>query len=249
VSHARPVRLNPRAVERPWGVEIWFTSELDLPLLVKFITAREKMSVQVHPDDAYAAKRHNQRGKTEMWYIASARPDARLALGLNQSVDRERLREMALTGEIERALNWIQPQPGDMFLGLAGTIHAIGGGVELWEVQENSDITYRFYDYGRGRQLHLDDALNVANLAQTDPVPARDRVACSHFIVEHREVRDSFECTPNGNGFELLIFVSGAGQIAGQPFTGGEVWLVPAGAAPFTVAPTRPCDLLLARQP
>ena len=127
-----------------------------MPLLVKLLFTSDNLSVQVHPGDAYAREHHNSRGKTEMWHILRAEPEAKIALGLRERVTPERLREAAQSGEIMELLNWVPARPGDTFFVPAGTIHAIGGGLALCEMQQHSDITYRLYDYGRPRELHLE---------------------------------------------------------------------------------------------
>src|SRR5258708_12494857 len=132
---------------------------------------KEVVAVQVRRVDEYAAKSHKSRGKTEMWSIVRATPEARIALGFRESVTRESLRAAALSGEIEQLVNWVVPRPGDTFFVPAGIVHAIGGGIELWGIQQNSDITYRLFDYDRGRELHIDDPLNVTTTAASHPPP------------------------------------------------------------------------------
>ncbi len=218
-SDARPSRLSRKLVERPWGGEIWFTAEPELPLLIKFIYTREALSFQVHPGDDYAARHHDgSRGKTEMWYIVNAAPDARIALGLREAIAPGRLREAAQSGEIQELVNWVTPRPGDAFFTPAGTVHAIGGGIELWEVQENSDITYRLFDYGRGRELHLDHAMNVMNRKPTEARPAPLPLRCDWFCAERLSREGTFEIDRSPERFQLLIFVQGSGEIAGQTF-------------------------------
>ncbi len=151
--------------------EIWFDPPPELPeLLVKYLFTSEKLSVQVHPGDADAPA--GQRGKEECWIILDAEPDARLAIGLGEAVTEAELHRAALDGSIEQLLIWHEVQAGDFFYLPAGTIHAIGPGISLIEVQQNSDITYRLYDYGRPRTLHLDAALAVARRA---PYAKRER--------------------------------------------------------------------------
>ena len=179
-----------------------------------------------------------------MWYIVNATPEARIALGFRETVTRERLREAARSGEIEQLVNWVVPRPGDAFFVPAGTVHAIGGGIELWEIQQNSDITYRLFDYGRGRELHLEDALNVANNAQLDPGPVPLPVSCEYFYTERVALAPSIEIQPDPSRFHILIVVKGRGAIGGEPFDAGEVWLVPFGAAPFELQWERPGELL-----
>jgi mannose-6-phosphate isomerase len=169
--------LPTRMVAKPWGRdelpapftappgerigEIWFEPppELDT-LLVKHIFTSEALSVQVHPSDAQAPPGH--RGKEECWLVTSAEPEARLGIGFTQTLDAEAMRTAAVDGSIEHLLEWHSVQPGDFFYIPANTVHAIGAGVALVEVQQNSDITYRLYDYGRPRELHLEAGIAVA---------------------------------------------------------------------------------------
>ncbi|MCC6826761.1 MAG: class I mannose-6-phosphate isomerase [Novosphingobium sp.] len=172
--------LPVRAVEKPWGVdrlpapfvsragsrigEIWFEPPAQLPdLLVKYIFTSEALSVQVHPSDAQTlAAGLGRQGKEECWLIVDAQPGAVLGIGFREVFSVEQLREAALDGSIEALLEWHPVQAGDFFYIPANTVHAIGAGVSLIEVQQNSDITYRLYDYGRPRELHLDEGLAVA---------------------------------------------------------------------------------------
>lgn len=230
-----PERLHRKVVERPWGGEIWFNAEQELPLLVKFIYTHAALSVQVHPGDEYAAEHHRSRGKTEMWYIVSATPEATIALGFREPLTRERLREAALSGEIEQYLNWVTPRPGDTFFTPAGTVHAIGAGIELWEIQENSDITYRLFDYGRGRELHLDHALKVTSTepsaAGAVPLP----FCCPWFCTDRVAFESTLHYVPDPQRWQVLIFVKGRGAIADERFEEGQVWLVPPGAPAFEI--------------
>jgi mannose-6-phosphate isomerase len=168
------MKLVPREVEKPWGRddgsgrlvgEIWFETPdgRPLPLLVKYLFTSEKLSVQVHPDDAHARARGLPHGKSECWHVVAAEPGAKLALGLKEEMSEAGLRAAAADGSIERRIDWIEPRPGDFFSVPAGTIHAIGPGLSLIEIQQSSDVTYRLYDYGRERALHIDDAVAVAN--------------------------------------------------------------------------------------
>src|SRR6266849_1343486 len=142
-------RRTPRLVpKKEWGAEVWFEGSSDIPLLVKYIFTTAKLSVQVHPDDAYARSQGSPRGKTEMWHVLSAQPGAKIAAGFREAISEQRLREAALTGEIVDLLAWHEACPGDTFFIPAGTVHAIGEGLTLWEIQQNSDLTYRLYDYG-----------------------------------------------------------------------------------------------------
>ena len=152
--------------DEPLG-EIWFDPPPELAsLLVKFIFTDAALSVQVHPNDAQAPD--GKRGKNECWYILDAKPGATIAVGLNREMGLDELRAAALDGSVEDALGTIEVQPGDFFSIPAGTVHAIGAGISLLEVQQNSDITYRLYDYGRPRELHLEEGLKVSNRAPYD---------------------------------------------------------------------------------
>jgi mannose-6-phosphate isomerase len=144
--------------------EIWFEPPAALPdLLVKYIFTSEKLSVQVHPDDAQTMVAGlGRQGKEECWLVIDALPGAALGIGFDQPLDRAAMRAAALNGAIERMMTWHPVQAGDFFYIPAGTVHAIGGGVSLIEIQQNSDITYRLFDYGRPRELHLDEGVAVA---------------------------------------------------------------------------------------
>ena len=172
--------LPTRTVEKVWGRrdlpapfaahypepvgEIWFEppAELDA-LLVKYIFTSEKLSVQLHPNDDQAeAAGHGRQGKEECWLVLDAEPDARLGIGFDGELTRDELRAAALDGSIEKRMTWHPVGPGDFFYIPANTVHAIGGGISLIEIQQNSDITYRLYDYGRPRELHLDEGVPIA---------------------------------------------------------------------------------------
>jgi mannose-6-phosphate isomerase len=172
--------LSIKMVEKPWGVEqlpapfttpegkkigeIWFQPPPELPeLLVKYIFTSEALSVQDHPSDAETiADGLGRQGKEECWVVLDAKPGATLGIGLNAATDKDTLRAAALDGSIEKMMTWHQVKRGDFFYIPAGTIHAIGAGISVIETQQNSDITYRLYDYGRGRELHLDKGMAVA---------------------------------------------------------------------------------------
>lgn len=146
-------------------------TEGELPILIKFIDAKKDLSVQVHPTDEYAARYENgQMGKTEMWYVLDAAKDARLIYGFHHDADREAVRQSIADGTVEKYLQRVPIKKDDLFYIEAGTVHAIGAGALIAEIQENSNLTYRLYDYnrvdknGRKRELHVDKALEVANL-------------------------------------------------------------------------------------
>ncbi|MBO4621088.1 MAG: class I mannose-6-phosphate isomerase [Paludibacteraceae bacterium] len=143
-----------------------------LPVLIKFIDAKNDLSVQVHPDDEYAMRMENgQAGKTEMWYVVDAEPGAKLVYGLNRAASKEEMKQSLENGTVEKYMNWVPVHKNDVFFIPSGTIHAIGRGVLIVEIQQNSNLTYRLYDYGRlgkdgkPRELHVDKALDVADLS------------------------------------------------------------------------------------
>ena len=183
-AHSSPPATGPvlptRSVAKPWGRdvlpapfsappgerigEVWFEPPQALPeLLVKYIFTSEALSVQVHPSDAQTlAQGLGRQGKEECWLVIDADPGARLGIGFTAPLDAAAMRAAALDGSIERLLAWHPVSAGDFFYIPANTVHAIGAGVSLIEVQQNSDITYRLYDYGRPRELHLDEGMAVA---------------------------------------------------------------------------------------
>jgi mannose-6-phosphate isomerase len=220
--------------------EVWFEASGSVPL-VKFLFTADNLSVQVHPEDAYAAKHHNGSfGKTEMWHILRAEPGARVALGLNRAVEEDELREACQTGGIVEMLNWIPTAAGDTFFTPARTIHAIGGGITLCEVQQFSDITYRLYDWGRvGRELHLDHGIAVADrsaLVGGARLRSGEVLAeCAYFRTKLREVRGAHMC-PSPSTETIYVVLEGSGTIAGAQFEQGQAWKVPADAEPFEIA-------------
>lgn len=178
------MKMKRKFVEKPWGQsalpamfddgsgrkigEIWFEAPKGITprLMAKYLFTSEKLSIQVHPNDRQARRNGFPHGKDECWYIVDAQPDAVLGLGLKKTVSATKLKTAAILGEIEQLVDWKPVRKGEFFRVPAGTIHAIGPGITLVEVQRNIDITYRIYDYGRPRKLHLDEAMAVAK-----PVP------------------------------------------------------------------------------
>lgn len=164
---APPFVDSDAAISEPIG-ELWYQSPIDAsddPLLIKYLFTSEKLSVQVHPDDCAARAGGHKSGKAECWYVLDAKPDAVLGLGLKTSISPDALRQASLSGAVEQMIDWKPTKAGDVWYVPPGTIHAIGPGLTLIEVQQNIDLTYRLYDYGRPRALHLDDAIAVANAA------------------------------------------------------------------------------------
>jgi mannose-6-phosphate isomerase len=256
-SNSKPVRLPVTFKAKVWGRtdlspwypaptekigEVWF--EADLPLLVKFVFTSERLSVQVHPGDAFAAAHEHSRGKTEMWYVLKAEPGSQIALGFRQQIALQRLDESARSGEIEHLLRWIDVKPGDTFFVPAGTVHALGAGLTVCEIQQYSDITYRLYDYGRPRELHLEKALQVARTGPVDIQPRAFPVDCEYFHTELMALENSFDYPIENRRFHLLIVIEGHGSIAGNAYRPGEAWLVPAGTPTFAIKPGASTKLL-----
>ena len=259
MSERLPVRLPPSFHAKIWGTtelepwfpraeekigEVWFPPPPEVPILVKFLFTSARLSVQVHPNDDYARRHENSNGKTEMWYILRADPGAEIALGFREPIQRDRLRETSLTGEIEKLLHWIPVTPGETYFTPAGTVHAIGGGLALCEIQQVSDVTYRLYDYGRPRELHLDKGVEVSDLG---PHPGAVRasgdllVECPYFRTERLEIATGQRYA--GSAPHLLILIDGEGSFGDLPCRAGEAWLANAGAE-FPVHPKRMLRIL-----
>ncbi|HIS27317.1 MAG TPA: class I mannose-6-phosphate isomerase [Candidatus Pullilachnospira intestinigallinarum] len=211
--------------------------ESELPILIKFIDAKKDLSVQVHPTDAYAREHENgQRGKTEMWYVLDAGKDASLIYGLRYSASQQQMRQMIREGSVTKILQKVPVKKDDLFFIEAGTIHAIGAGTLVAEIQENSNLTYRLYDYdrvgkdGKKRQLHVDKALQVANLqSSAEPrqplrvLKYRQGVAsellcrCRYFevyrMIVNTERRQKVHYRADAVSFRVLLCVNGCGMI------------------------------------
>jgi len=248
----RPIRLTPSLREKVWGKthlepwfgdspspigEAWFLTDRELPLLVKLIFTSERLSVQVHPDDG----EDGPRGKTEMWHILEAEPGASIAIGFREPITRARLVEATRTGEIEGLLQWIEVKPGETYFTPAHTVHAIGAGIVLCEIQQNSDVTYRLWDYGRPRPIHVAQAVPIADLTvhpgAARPVRLDDHrdelVRARHFITELVHLGAGEALTPQAHTCQLWIVTEGCGAIGGEAYRRGEVWLLAeAGAQP-----------------
>ena len=258
-----PFQLSASFEEKIWGVrqlEPWFRSQAarigevwfsmpdggPLPILVKFLFTSDRLSVQVHPGDNYARAHEGCGGKAEMWYILAAEPGAMLAAGFREPLTRERARQAAISGEIEQLLQWWPVSPGQVYYLPPGTVHALGAGITLCEIQQNNRITYRLYDHGRPRELHLDKALDVARI-EPHPGPLAPEgellVACPYFVTQRMELtkRPSW---PDTGRWCLLIALDGSGTIGEERFAPGQVWCVPEDADPFTLASGERAEVL-----
>jgi mannose-6-phosphate isomerase len=236
------------------------------PLLMKIIFAREKLSVQVHPDDAMAHKYGEPRGKTECWYTLAAEPDAAVALGLKPGVSMAEVRAGIQDGTLENSLNRLPVSKGDMVFVDAGTVHAIWPGAILFETQQYSDTTYRMYDYGRPRELHIEKSLEATKLAtRSGKVPAQalsDRtvlIDMEYFRVERISVEGSRPSSTLRRDGELnpglcyLFAASGSARLISDAFETIEIpacgiAAIPAASPDFTIenpgGPDRILDLI-----
>ncbi len=247
------VRLTTRTIEKIWGRhalglgfddvppggepvgEIWFeTPDGSAPeLLVKYLFTSANLSVQVHPDDGQAQARGHACGKEECWLILDAEPGATIGIGLIEAMDGDALRAAALDGSIEHKLDWKPVMPGDLFYLPAGTVHAIGAGVTLLEVQQNIDLTYRLYDYGRPRPLHLDDAVDVSRAAPWQAPEAPGEIAPGRtilasgrkFVLEQWCGNHKGTLGASASGPLWLIPLQGVGTLDGDTLEPGSVWL------------------------
>jgi mannose-6-phosphate isomerase len=213
------------------------------PLLVKLIFTSERLSVQVHPDDEYARKHHQCLGKTEAWYVMDAEPDGEVAIGFKESLTPERFEASVHSGEIEALLDWRKVKAGDVVFTPAGTVHAIGAGLTVCEIQENSDITYRLYDYGRPRELHLEHGIKVSRLmphdCESETVAVnewRDSLLhCDYLRIERLRPHAPITICPSTDCYLILICLRGEGTFGAGPFAPGQAWFVPAGSATISI--------------
>ncbi|MEJ6950640.1 mannose-6-phosphate isomerase, class I [Natronospora cellulosivora (SeqCode)] len=223
----------------------------NFPLLIKILDANDKLSVQVHPDDEYAQREEGEPGKTEMWYILDAKENAKLVYGIKENTDKESFKKSIEDGTLEKYLNEIKVEKGDVIFIPSGTIHAIEDGILLAEIQQNSDTTYRVYDWnrtdskGNSRELHVEKALEVTNFQQdiskAKSTPLRKQmdgyirsflVACHYFITEKIEVQKEYSIAPSGNRPYILMNISGQASInyedLSYSFNPGDTFFLPA---------------------
>ena len=261
-------KLETHRVEKPWGRhrlyagfadargdpvgEVWFKTPGDAApdLLVKYLFTSEKLSVQVHPDDDAARARGLPRGKDECWTVLAAEPDSTIALGPRAAMTADALRDHARDGSIEGDLDWVPVKAGDFYYAPSGTVHAIGAGLTIIEIQQNSETTYRLYDYGSDRELHLEDGVAVADLEPYRPIPAPGPAGAGRtilvegpkFVLERWSGGDRPVALPAGvTGW--LVPVRGRGEVAGVAWQAGECVTV---QGRETVAASADADLLFA---
>ena len=225
-------------VFQKYSTEILGQEGSKFPWLVKLIDAKTDLSVQVHPDDEYAVSHGDFSGKTEMWHILQADPGSRLVVGFRQNVTRQIVEQKASDGSILEILNEVEVKQGDTFFIPPGTVHAIGGGIVLLEIQQNSDATYRLYDWGRmgtdgkPRELHIQKAADVVNLQksspQADSVKMLDNgdqllANCDFFSVKKRNVTVESMV----EGFAVLISLEGKVKVGTLSLNAGDSVLIP----------------------
>ena len=192
----------------------------EFPLLVKLLFPNDKLSVQVHPDDTHAQAMGQPRGKTECWYVLEAEPDAAIALGLREGASPDAVREAIAQGTLEELMQWVPVDVGDMVFVDAGTVHAIGPGVVLLETQQTCDITFRMYDYGRPRELHVEQALKVMRTGtDAGKVAAREMngftrlIEQKYFTVDRYDVAAGDATTMDGGVPTCLVALRGTAQV------------------------------------
>ncbi|MGM1048502.1 class I mannose-6-phosphate isomerase [Paenibacillus sp. N3/727] len=247
-------------VREQFGAE-WFGkkgfSEVNgrFPLLIKLLDCNDDLSVQVHPTDDYEGLPKGELGKTEMWYVLDAKPDAKIIYGLKEGVTREDLRKALEDGTVMDSLQEVPVKAGDTFYIPAGTVHALCAGVVVAEIQQNSDTTYRIFDYnrpgldGKPRELHIEDSLNVtayegsgASTMSTDnAVPGKwlELAKSPYFIVEKGIVEGPWNLTTTEDSFTILVMCNGEGTLkwdgGSQAYTSGQCFLLPANLGSYTL--------------
>lgn len=255
------------AVPKPWGIEnlrpwsnarhdggsigeIWFERTgrptVEPSLLLKLLFTSQPLSIQVHPDDAFAHSIGLPRGKTEAWYVLSAAPEAKVALGLKERLAPQQLREAVDDGSISDLVVWQGVSPGDTIFVPAGTIHAIGAGLVIAEIQQRSDATFRLFDHGRQRDLHIDSAVAVATAGpahfQVQPSRITDErsllVASSHFVFERIELAPNAAWHLEAERETWLLLVSGDARVGSFDIAAGDAIFVQSDCVDIHTGPT-----------
>ena len=244
--------------------ETWGTNAAKFPFfptLTKFIDAREKLSVQVHPSDEYALKNEGQYGKTEMWYVVEADEGAGLYMGLERKANPDEFLSAVKDGSVENLLSFKTVKAGDVFFIPSGTIHAIGAGVVIFEIQQNSTLTYRLYDYmrrdkgGNLRELHVEKAMLVSDLDVYKEAPRVENSPeiigkCEYF--ETAKYKLNFTNLPlfvDESSFLSVTCVGGEGTIEGEKIAKGDSFFIPAGAGDILIAGGENLEILTVKIP
>ena len=233
-----------RELSRAFGRDAWGTN-CDkfpfFPVLTKFIDAKENLSVQVHPSDEYALKNEGQYGKSEMWYVVDAEDGAGIYMGLNRTCSTEEFARKVADGTVEEVLSFKEVKAGDVYFIPAGTVHAIGAGVLIYEIQQNSTLTYRLYDYmrrdkdGNLRELHVDKAMKVSSLSEYEPMPVNEQKPevigeCEYFETSKYQLKFTnkrFNVTKES--FLAITCIDGEGTVNGEKIKKGDSFFCPAG--------------------
>ena len=240
-----------RRIDEAFGRESWgeCAARFDFfPVLTKFIDANDKLSVQVHPDDSYALANEGSFGKTEMWYVVEADEGAGLYMGLKEKCSVENFSRSVADGSVEKYLSFVPVKAGDVYFIPSGTIHAIGAGVLIFEIQQNSTLTYRLYDYmrrdakGNLRELHVEKAMKVCDLDVYHPFDfaSSDKNVigeCEYF--KTRKLKQNFTNMPYlvpKDSFSCLTCVEGEGEIDGQKCRLGDSFFIPAGTEDISLS-------------
>lgn len=246
-------QLEWRALEKVWGRrdfprvfgaagqfseavgEIWFEDRQERPLLVKRLFTSQKLSIQVHPSDEQARATGHPRGKDEAWYVLSAEPGAVIGAGFETELSPSELRTCAIDGRIDTLLKWHPVKPGDFFYVPAGTVHAIGAGLSILEIQQNVDLTYRLFDYGRPRELQLEEGLAAAKPGPLLQGPVRAIDAARHvlvegpkFVIERLQGSSEQKIGACADSPAWLMPITNGCTINGAEIPAGTVWLADA---------------------
>ena len=206
------------------------------PVLIKLIDSESNLSIQVHPSDEYALKNENSFGKTEMWHIIAAKPGAGLYLGFKRETNEEEVRAKIKDNTLTDLIQFIPVKPGENYFIPSGTVHAIGAGVTLAEIQQNSNLTYRLYDYGRlgkdgkPRELHIGKAMKVVSFKPYEPIHFKTPIMgeCAYFRSVLGKVNSGKIAAPK-DSFASITFLSGEGIFNNEPFKQGDTFFIPAG--------------------
>ena len=207
------------------------------PTLIKLIDASRELSVQVHPSDEYALEHFHSYGKTEMWYILESKKGSGIYLGFNRDTTKEEVKQRIKDNTLIDILNFITVKPGDCFFVKSGTVHAIGGGVTLFEVQQNSNLTFRLYDWGRlgsdnkPRELHIKSAVKVLDYKKYEPASFKRPLLgeCEYFSTSIYLVSEKAEIKANMGSFISLTFIEGSGKLNSITYKKGDTFFIPNG--------------------
>ncbi|MDE6470014.1 MAG: class I mannose-6-phosphate isomerase [Eubacterium sp.] len=252
-------------IEKTGKEKLVGTRALDFPyfpVLIKLIDAKDNLSIQVHPDNEYAQRVEGEFGKTEIWYVLDATEDAQLIYGFKNEITSEEFKNAIEDNTLMNVLNTVHVKKGDLFFIEAGTVHAIGKGALIAEIQQNSNSTYRVYDYGRvgadgkPRELHIQKAVDVSvtkppkydikpmgNTIDSGDYISTLLTECDLFTVNHYDVKSKIELCTNEKSFNHILVVDGSGKINGEDFKKGGSFFVPANFGKYEI--TGKCEIIV----